>query len=317
MNKNKLIIGSRGSALAMWQAEHVASEIADYFDGEIEIRAIKTTGDRILDVPLSKIGSKGLFVKEIESALQKGAVDLAVHSMKDMPTELPEGLLLAGTLKREDPRDAFISLKYKAVRDLDRRAVIATSSLRRRAQILHHKPGLMVVDIRGNVDTRVRKLEDGVADGLIMAVAGLKRMLMSHYITEFLDYDVMLPAVGQGCIAVETRVDDAELRELIDRITCREDFLAVRAERALMRKLEGGCQVPVAALAEVHGDIIVLDAMVSNLDGSLMIRDRSSSSIDCPEALGADVADKLIEHGAERILKEVRERYEAQRDSKI
>lgn len=311
MKKTRLIIGSRGSRLALLQAELVMSEIAQHFDGEIEIRAIKTTGDTIQDVPLSKIGSKGLFVKEIESALLKGEVDLAVHSMKDMPAELPEGLTLAGTLKREDPRDAFISLKYRAISELDASAVIATGSLRRKSQMLHLVPGLTVVGMRGNVDTRLRKLEEGAADGLIMAAAGLIRMKMSHYITEFLNYDVMLPAVGQGCIAVEARDDNDEVRELIDRISWRDDFLAVKAERALMRKLEGGCQIPVAALAEVHGDIIVMDAMVSNPEGTVVIRDRSSASLDNPENLGTVLAEMLIKQGADKILREIKQRYES------
>ncbi|MGV8122955.1 MAG: hydroxymethylbilane synthase [Candidatus Xenobiia bacterium LiM19] len=311
MKKSRLIIGSRGSRLALLQAELVASELARHFDGEIEIRVIKTTGDTIQDVPLSRIGSKGLFVKEIESALLQGEVDLAVHSMKDMPTELPEGLTLAGTLKREDPRDAFISLKYRAVSELDASAVIATGSLRRKSQMLHLLPGLTVVGMRGNVDTRLRKLEEGVADGLIMAAAGLIRMKMSHYITELLNYDVMLPAVGQGSIAIEARDDSAEVRELIDRISWRDDFLAVKAERALMRKLEGGCQIPVAALAEVHGDIIVMDAMVSNLDGTVVIRDRSSASLENPEDLGTVLAEMLIKQGADKILREIKQHYES------
>jgi len=306
MKKSRLIIGTRGSRLALRQTELVAAEITRHFEGQVEIRVIKTTGDRIQNAPLSKIGSKGLFVKEIESALLQREVDLAVHSMKDVPTELPAGLALAGTLKREDPRDAFISLKYKAVHELDGRAVIATGSMRRRSQILHLVPGLTVVEIRGNVDTRVRKLEEGLADGLIMAAAGLIRMKMSHYVTEFLDYDVMLPAVGQGCIAIEVRDDNNEVRELIDRISSRDDLLAVRAERALMKELEGGCQIPVAALAEVHGDIIVMDAMVSNLDGTVMIRDRSSASLDSPEDLGTVMAEKLIKQGADKILSGIR-----------
>jgi hydroxymethylbilane synthase len=306
MKKSRLIIGSRGSRLALLQAEMVTSELARHFDGEIEIRVIKTTGDKIQDLPLSRIGSKGLFVKEIESALLQGEVDLAVHSMKDMPAELPEGLILAGTLKREDPRDAFISLKYRSISELDGNAVIATGSLRRKSQMLHLVPGLTVAGMRGNVDTRLRKLEEGVAEGLIMAAAGLIRMKMSHYITELLNYDVMLPAAGQGAIAIEARDDSAEARELVDRISWRDDFLAVKAERALMRKLEGGCQIPVAALAEVHEDIIVMDAMVSNLDGTVMIRDRGSASLDSPEDLGTVMAEKLIKQGADKILREIR-----------
>lgn len=305
MKKSRLIIGTRGSRLALLQTELVAAEIARHFEGNVEIRVIKTTGDRIQNAPLSKIGSKGLFVKEIESALLNGEIDLAVHSMKDVPTELPAGLALAGTLKREDPRDVLISLKYRAVRELDSGAVIATGSMRRRSQMLHLVPGLTVVEIRGNVDTRVRKLEEGLADGLIMAAAGLIRMKMSHCITEFLDYDVMLPAVGQGCIAIEVRDDNAEVRELIDRISSRDDLMAVRAERALMRKLEGGCQIPVAALAEVFGDVIVINAMVSNLEGTLIIRDRASASIDNPEDLGTVMAEKLIKQGADKILSRI------------
>jgi hydroxymethylbilane synthase len=317
MKKDRLVIGTRGSALALAQTDLVVSELAGCFDGKIEIRVIKTTGDRIPNVPLSKIGSKGLFVKEIESALLQREIDLAVHSMKDMPSELPSGLILAGSLKREDPRDAFISLKYKSLGELNGGSVVATGSQRRKAQLLHHIPGLRVVSIRGNVDTRIRKLEEGAADGLIMAAAGLKRMLLSHYITQLLDYELMLPAAGQGSIAIETRDDDSELTGLVERISNGRDFAAVKAERALMRRLEGGCQVPVAAIAEVNGDIIVMDAMVSNLDGTVMVRGRSSAPLNSPETLGNDLAEKLLKQGADRILKEIRQGNETQRDGEI
>lgn len=306
MSKKILKIGTRGSKLALWQANLVSSELSRHFDGEITLEVIKTTGDKILDSPLSEIGDKGLFVKEIEKALLEGKVDLAVHSLKDLPTELPSGLMLAGVLKREDPRDAFISLKFGSFMEMPDRAVIATSSLRRRAQILHHKPGMRVVDIRGNVDTRVRKLEEGFADASIMAVAGLKRMGLASRVTEVLSTDIMLPAVGQGCIAIETRSDDKMVTGIVKALDFEEDHKAVRAERALMRFLEGGCQVPLGALAHVEGDTIILDAMVASPDGSALLRDSLSGAGSDPEALGIRMGESLIGRGADSILEKLR-----------
>ena len=299
----KLIIGTRGSPLALRQAQLVSSEIAAYFDGPIELKVIKTTGDAILDAPLAGIGTKGLFVREIERALLEGSIDLAVHSMKDMPAEIPGGLMLSGTLKREDPRDAFVSLKYRSLEELDESAVIATCSLRRKAQLLHYRPGVTVTDIRGNVETRIRKLQGGIADGLIMAAAGLNRMGLSSRITEILHTDIMLPAAGQGALAIETREKDPAIISLVDRISCPDDFAAARAERALMKALNGGCHVPIGALAHLSGDAITLAAIVLSPDGAVVCRDALKGSRGNPEELGNAMARQLIQKGAGKILK--------------
>jgi hydroxymethylbilane synthase len=318
LKNNKLIIGTRGSKLALWQANFISGEISKYFNGEIELKIIKTTGDKILDSPLAKIGDKGLFVKEIETALLNEDIDLAVHSMKDMPTDVPEGLILAGASKREDPRDAFISVKYKTFNDVPEKGVIATSSLRRRAQVLYNRPDLSTVDVRGNVETRIRKLEEGLADGLIMATAGLKRLGLEKYITEIIDPSIMLPAVGQGCVAIETRTDDTEVREIVKNFSNDEDFTAVKAERALMKHLEGGCQIPIGAFAKVNGDIIDMDAIVASIDGSKLLRERKSGNYSQPEELGIELAETLIAKGAGKILQEIREdNVEAGRNSQI
>lgn len=307
LKNNILTIGTRGSKLALWQANFISSEIKKHFQGEVVLKIIKTTGDKILDSPLAKIGDKGLFVKEIESALLEEEVDLAVHSMKDMPTEVPEGLMLTGASKRENPRDAFISTKYNTLSEVSENGIIATSSLRRKAQVLYARPDLTIVDIRGNVDTRVRKLQEGAADGLIMAVAGLKRLGLEGNIKEIISTETMLPAVGQGCVAIEAREDDTEVNEIIGYISCKEDFTAVKSERALMKRLEGGCQIPVGALATINGDSLRLEAMVASIDGKRLIRDELAGSIDNPEELGVKLADILIEKGAGEILDEIRE----------
>ena len=308
MRSNTIIIGTRGSRLALRQADMVSSEISRHFSGEIKIETIKTTGDRILDSPLSRIGQSGIFVREIELALQEGRIDLAVHSLKDMPSELPQGLMIAGVLKREDPRDAFISLTHPTLEELTKDAVVATSSLRRRAQIMHLRPGITVVDIRGNVDTRIRKLQEGLADASVMALAGLRRMGMESHISEILSPDVMLPAAGQGCIAIETRSGDGAIVEMVRKISHERDFAAVTAERALMRKLEGGCQVPIGVLAEVSGDEITLRAMVASLDGETLLRETRKGALESPGELGTRTAEELIGKGADRILQEIREK---------
>lgn len=318
MKNNKLIIGTRGSKLALWQANFILNEILPLFSGRIELRVIKTKGDKILDSPLAKIGDKGLFVKEIENKLLSGDIDLAVHSMKDMPTDVPEGLILAGASKREDPRDAFISLKYGSLKKVEEGGVIATSSLRRKAQILYSRPDIKIVDIRGNVDTRVRKLKEGAADGLVMAVAGLVRMGLNDSIRQIIDPEVILPAVGQGCIAIETRKDDKEVRDIISKITSKDDFKCIKAERALMKRLEGGCQVPIGALATIEDAELKLEAMVASLDGSELIREEKSGNIKSPEKLGIETAEELLKQGADKILEEIRgDNVESTRNSKI
>lgn len=308
MKKKTLVIGTRGSALALWQADLVSQKLLEHFDGEVRLEVIKTTADMINDVPLSRIGEVGLFVKEIETALLEGRIDIAVHSMKDMPTLIPAGLHIAGVLQREDPRDAFISHKYKSIRQIDSSTIIATSSLRRKAQVMHLCPQVKVVDIRGNVDTRIKKLQDGYADASIMALAGLKRMGFTDHVAEILDTELMLPAAGQGCIAIEARLEDKWIKEVADKITSRIDFISVRAERELMRRLEGGCQVPIGALAVVHDDEISLEAMVASLDGSILLREAQRGSIAEPEELGKKTAECLIKKGAREILAGIRKK---------
>lgn len=302
----KIVIGSRGSKLAMWQTNHVAALLREKFGVETEIVRIKTTGDKILDSPLAKIGSKGLFVKEIEVALLEKRIDLAVHSAKDVPTELPEDLMMAAFLKREDPRDAIITRNDRSFKDLSEGAVVATSSLRRRAQLLHFRPDIKPVDVRGNVDTRVRKMNEGQFDAIVLALAGLRRMGKEENITEIFSSDIMLPAVGQGSIAVECRKDDKKVRSMLESIAHRESMIAVTAERALMKRLQGGCQVPIGALAAVSDGEIKLDAMIASLDGKKYIRRTLTGSSGDPDGIGIELADKLLSLGGREILDKIR-----------
>ncbi|MDI6715560.1 MAG: hydroxymethylbilane synthase [Actinomycetota bacterium] len=306
MAYKKLVLGTRGSKLAMWQAEHVASILRKEAGVEIEIKTIKTQGDKILDAPLSKIGDKGLFVKEIEIALAKGEVDLAVHSSKDVPTQIPDGLMLGAFLKRADSRDVIISKSGKGLDELPQGSVIGTSSLRRIAQILHRRPDLRIKDVRGNLDTRLRKMNEGQFDAIILAAAGLDRMGWNEGITERIPPDVMLSAVGQGAIAVEIRKDDSTMLGLMRYLDDPSTRAAVTAERAFLRELEGGCQIPIGALGTVKNDTLSLDGMVASLDGSKLVRDSITGSPQEAEALGVKLANKLKDAGATEILEEVR-----------
>lgn len=301
-----MVLGTRGSRLALWQANHVADRLREGTALDVEIRTIKTKGDRILDAPLAKIGDKGLFVKEIESALVDGDIDLAVHSLKDMPTVIPEGLTLGAFLEREDPRDALISRGNVALADLPEGSTIGTSSLRRRAQLLKYRPDFNLVDVRGNLDTRVRKVEEGQFDAIILASAGLKRLGWAHRITEKISPDVSLSAVGQGAIVVEIREDDEFMISSMKLLDHDETRAAVLAERVVMRRLEGGCQIPIGALGRIEGDKLVLDGMVASLDGSNLVRDRITGDPSKPEELGLALAELLLDLGADEILAEVR-----------
>ncbi len=314
--KRKVVIGSRGSKLALWQAEWVKEELLKLHpEIEVEIRRIKTTGDKILDVPLAKIGGKGLFVKEIEEAILRGDVDLAVHSMKDVPTLLPSGLHLTAICRREDPRDAFISRKNEkgfmisSFQDIPEGSVIGTSSLRRSCQLLNQRPDLKIVQLRGNVDTRLRKLDEGQFDAIILATAGVKRLGWEERITERISPENMLPAIGQGAIGIECRADDDFIIELISPLNHRETALCVRAERAFLKRLEGGCQVPIAAYGSLIQDngkeILLLDGLVGSVDGKILIRDRKKGSPAEAETLGDSLARALLERGAREILEEV------------
>jgi hydroxymethylbilane synthase len=301
-----LRIGTRGSKLALVQSEWVKKEVQTrHPEVRVELVKIKTKGDKILDSPLSKIGGKGLFVKEIEDALLKNDVDLAVHSLKDVPAELQEGLKISVYPKREDPRDAFVSRHFKAVKDLPQRASVGTSSLRRSAQLLHMRPDLHIVPLRGNVDTRLRKLDSGDLQAIVLATAGLKRLGLSDRITTSLSPEAVLPAIGQGVLGLELRADDEKTRNLISFLNDLETELAARAERAFLKELEGGCQVPLAGYARVERDLMVMDGMVAELDGSKILRQEIRGVKDRPEELGITLARRLIAAGADRILEKI------------
>ncbi len=310
--KKKVIIGTRSSKLALWQAEWVKSELLRMNPGlEVELNKIKTTGDKILDVPLAQVGGKGLFVKEIEEAMLKGEADLAVHSMKDVPTDFPETLYLPVICRREDPRDAFISAKdgmgfrIKSYTELPHGASIGTSSLRRSCQLLSSRPDLRIMQLRGNLDTRLRKLDEGQFDAIILAAAGVKRLGWSARITELIPAGVSLPAIGQGAIGIECRIEDDFINKLISPLNHIETSNCVRAERACLKKLEGGCQVPIAAYAQIEGDRIVIDGLVGSVSGDRIIRAHQEGKSDDPESLGTALADELLSKGAKEILSEV------------
>jgi hydroxymethylbilane synthase len=301
----KLTIGTRGSALALWQARYVARTIEEHHpDIRVELQTIKTRGDKILDVPLAVIGGKGLFTKEIEDALLDGRVDLAVHSLKDLPTDLPEGLCLAAVMEREDPRDVFISRDGRTLEALDAGSAIGTSSLRRGAFLLSRFPHLRVVSIRGNVDTRIRKIETEDLAGVVLAAAGVRRMGLADRITEFLDTDLMIPAIGQGALAIETRENDPRIGEVLVTLNHPDTAACVQVERAFLKRMGGGCQVPMAAHCFRDSGRFRVIAAVAHPDGSRMVRD----SIESPHIngrVGVELADTLIQLGADTILRSV------------
>ena len=306
MSRNGVVrLGSRGSKLALWQAEFIQFEVERKTARKVEIVTIRTTGDMILDVPLARVGGKGLFVKEIEEALLSERIDLAVHSMKDVPTELPGPLEIAAITKREDPRDAFLSGKAKRFEDLPHGARVGTSSLRRQTQLLGLRPDLVVLDNRGNLDTRIRKMEEGKFDAIILAAAGLRRLGWEGRITQVLPEEISLPAIGQGALGIEIRRNDSATREAVSFLSDRDSALAVRAERGFLRRLEGGCQVPIAAYGQTDGDVIHLRGMVGRPDGSKILRGSLHGTATDPEALGVALAEQLLARGAREILDEV------------
>ncbi|MCS7228665.1 MAG: hydroxymethylbilane synthase [Candidatus Kryptonium sp.] len=304
----KIIIGTRGSKLALWQTEFVKEKLSKVVpDIEFEIKIIKTTGDKILNSPLSKIGDKGIFTREIEIELLDGKIDMAVHSLKDLPTKLPDGLTIGAVTEREDVRDVLISRNDLKLADLPLNSVIATGSLRRRAQLLNIRPDFKFVEIRGNIDTRFRKFDESNWDGMILAYAGVKRMNYTSRVSEVISTDIILPAVGQGAIAIEVREKDEKILDLVRKVNHLETELATRAERALLRYLEGGCQIPIGAFAYVSNGKIKLSAMVSNLDGTFLVRDSVEGDVnDQVENLGFELAEKLLQQGASKILDEIR-----------
>lgn len=307
MSKKVVKVGTRDSILAMWQTQFVVDELKKVTDEyEFEIISLKTKGDKILDVALAKIGDKGLFTKELEVGLLAGEIDFAVHSMKDMPTALPEGLQISSMLKRHNPADAFVSDKYNSFMELPEGAKVGTSSLRRRAQLLHARPDLDIHDLRGNVQTRMRKMREENFDGIILAAAGLERLEMFGDIKEELSYDICLPAVSQGVIGVETRENDEEIIGLVQLVNDRTAEICVKAERALLRSLEGGCQIPIGAYAELNEDTVVLEGMVGSLEGKTIIRESITGTAEQCESLGETLANRLSELGGKAILEEIR-----------
>ena len=292
-------IGSRGSQLALWQANHISSLLQEQRHS-VSIEIIKTTGDKITDVALAKVGTKGMFTKEIEEALAEGRVDLAVHSLKDLPTELPAGFTIAAVPEREDPRDVFLAERYAGVGALPIGAKVGTSSLRRQAQLHAIRRDINIIPLRGNVDTRLRKLKSGEFDAIILAAAGVARLGLNSAMREYLTLDAICPAAGQGALAIETRAGDAETIAALKFLDHAATRAAVECERAALNALGGGCQVPIGAHAEHVGDALVLRAVVASPDGHKLVREQRSGTN--PHKLGAEVGRALLAHGAQRIL---------------
>lgn len=301
--KAKLTIGTRQSLLALWQSNHIAALLREkYPQCEVVLKKIVTKGDRILDVPLAQIGGKGLFTKEIETELADGTIDLAVHSLKDMPTVLPEGLCLTAITERANVGDAFVSNKYASFEELPLGAVIGTSSLRRKAQLLAARPDLQIMDLRGNVDTRLRKLDEGLYDAIILAAAGLERLGHGDRITALIPPDVCLPAVGQGALAIEARTADDEVRSMLEFLNDLPTKQSTDAERAFLGLLEGGCQVPIGVHADVAGEQIKIEAIIAALDGSTVLRDTITGKAEDAVALGQQLGKKMLAAGGQEIL---------------
>ena len=301
--KTSLTIGTRQSLLALWQSNHIAALLrAQYPDCEVVLKKIVTRGDKILDVPLAQIGGKGLFTKEIEEELINGTVDLAVHSLKDMPTVLPEGLCLTAITERANVGDAFVSNKYNSFAELPEGAILGTSSLRRKAQLLAARPDLQIVDLRGNVDTRLRKLDEGQYDAIILAAAGLERLGHKDRIKEVIPPTVCLPAVGQGALAIESRSEDPEVRQMLDFLNDLPTRQATSAERAFLGLVEGGCQVPIGVHADVEGENIKIEAIISSLDGKTVLRNTISGAAADGVELAIKLGKDMLANGGQEIL---------------
>ena len=300
-----LTIATRESPLALWQAHHIKSELTGFYpELEVCLLGMTSRGDQLLDIPLNKVGGKGLFVKELETALIEGSADIAVHSMKDVPMELPSGLALAVICQREDPRDAFVSNKWKTFEELPLGSTLGTSSLRRACQLQEIRPDLTIRFLRGNVNTRLGKLDNGEYDAIILASAGLIRLGMKERISEYLDVSTCLPAGGQGAIGIECRDGDAGVLDLLKPLDHIETSCRVRAERALNARLEGGCQFPIASFAELDNDQLILRGLVGKSDGSIILRAEERDIRDNAEVLGVKVAENLISQGARELLVE-------------
>ncbi len=300
---SKLRIATRKSPLALWQAEYVKQRLQQLHDGlEVELVTLSTKGDRILDTPLAKIGGKGLFVKELETQMLEGKCDIAVHSMKDVPMVFPQGLFLPVICEREEPLDAFVSNHYGDIDALPQGARVGTSSLRRRCQLLDRRPDLVVTDLRGNVNTRLGKLDNGEFDAIILATAGLLRLEMVERIRTRIPAEIILPAVGQGAVGIECREGDSEVVDLITPLNDTDTSLRVKAERALNNRLEGGCQVPIASYSVLEGEQIHLRGLVGSVDGATIIREEMRGPAIDGEQIGVTVAERLLAGGAEPIL---------------
>ncbi|MBF0282917.1 MAG: hydroxymethylbilane synthase [Magnetococcales bacterium] len=301
-----LRIGTRGSLLALWQARWVQSRLQAVHPGlEVVLEIIKTQGDKILDVPLAQVGGKGLFVKELEEAMLEDRTDLAVHSMKDVPAEFPPGLGLAAVLEREDPRDALLSVHFNSLDELPQGARVGSSSLRRQSQIKRLRPDLQVVSLRGNVNTRIAKLEAGEFDAILLAAAGVKRLAMTQQVKQYLEPDQMLPAIGQGAVGVEARLGDEAVLALLRPLDHAPTRICVEAERAFLATLEGGCQVPIAGHAQWQGDALRLQGLVGDLEGRRVVEETMEGSASDPAALGVALAHRLLDQGAAAILADV------------
>ncbi|MEO8418269.1 MAG: hydroxymethylbilane synthase [Methylophilaceae bacterium] len=300
---NKLVIASRESALAMWQAQHIQSMLQTLYPAmTIEILGMTTTGDQILDSPLARIGGKGLFVKELEQALADGRADLAVHSMKDVPMHLPDGFVLAAIGEREDPRDAFVSNNHASLEDLPHGSVVGTSSLRRQSQLQARLPHLKIESLRGNLQTRLRKLDEGQYAAIILAAAGLKRLGLESRITQLIATEQSIPAVGQGALGIEINAARKDLLPILAPLNHDDTASCVEAERGMSRALAGSCQVPLGAYAERHGTELHMTGFVASIDGRELLREQVRGAASEPEALGQALAQKLIARGADRIL---------------
>lgn len=306
MTEQIVRIATRKSPLAMWQAEHVADALRAAHPGiTVEIHGMSTQGDKILDTPLAKIGGKGLFVKELEARMLEGDADIAVHSMKDVPVELPEGLHLATIMEREDPRDAFVSNQYASLDELPEGAVVGTSSLRRQCQLSDRRPDLKIKSLRGNVNTRLRKLDDGEYDAVILAAAGLIRLGFGERIRSAIDPVDSLPAIGQGAVGIECRSDDETINALLAPLHHSDTADRVLAERAMNTRLEGGCQVPIGGHATLEGDTLHMSGLVGTVDGTEIIRAEISGPREKADELGTALAEELLAHGAADILKDL------------
>jgi hydroxymethylbilane synthase len=299
-------IGSRGSQLALWQAEWVKTRLETLHPGlQAAITIIKTKGDKILDVPLAKVGGKGLFVKEIEEALLDRRIDLAVHSMKDMPAEILPGLCMGAIPARETPFDVLLSRAHAPFADLQSGARIGTSSLRRASQLRHARPDVEIVPLRGNLDTRLRKLGTDNLDALVLAAAGVKRLKLESHITEYLDPDIMLPAAGQGALCIEIRADDPDIEALVKPLDDRATRAVITGERAFLNRLGGSCQIPIAALGELHGDAFMLRGLVADVSGTKIVMDRHHGPPDRSAHIGVELAEHLLAAGAAEILMQI------------